>query len=64
MQPLDPTVLAMFTSDTARQEAVAQIAENVARARPAVAQALLDAHVTDPAIRARAELRIARRDLL
>ena len=63
MQALDPTVLAMFSSELARQRAVVQIAEDVSHRYPAAAQALLDAHVTDPAIRARFELQLERREL-
>jgi hypothetical protein len=63
MQALDPTVLAMFSSEAARQEAVVRIAEDVSHRYPAAAQALLDTHVTDPAMRARFELRLERREL-
>jgi len=61
MPALDPTLLALFSSDAARQEAVVQIANMVGQRRPAAAQALIDAHVTDPVLRVRAEAWLAER---
>jgi hypothetical protein len=52
---LDASLLSGFTSDGARQRAVLQVLQGVAYGNPARAQAIADAYLTDPALRAQAE---------
>lgn len=58
---LDPGLLAAFSSDFARQSAVTQAALVRAAQDPTAARALIDAHVTDPGLKARAEAMLSRR---
>ena len=53
--PLDPALLGAFSDDRARQGALMNTLVVVAQTDPAAARRLLDAHITDPQMRARAE---------
>lgn len=57
---LDSALLNAFSNDFARQNAVIQAALVKARQDPAAAQALLDTHVSDPNLKARAEEMLTR----
>ncbi len=58
---LDPALLGAFSADLARQSAVIQAAVIRAAQDPAAARAMIDAHVTDPELRARAEAMMSSR---
>jgi hypothetical protein len=52
---LDPTILNAFGSDSAREQAVLQTVQYVARMDAARARAIADQHLTDTALRAQAD---------
>lgn len=55
-QPADEALMDLYSSDTARAEAVVGMLDNIARRDPRTARKLVDDYVEDPALRERAEL--------
>ncbi len=51
----EPATLALFSSDTARQEAIVRVIADMAHYDPAQARILIDTYVSDPALLSQAE---------